>query len=325
MERFMQSASVCEVSAKQTVAGRREIRVILHEIHADETQFQENGISWNEEYVLANLGSVTGMSIVAEFLSSDRDVPYGHGATGLRTKDGENLPLFEDATMVGHFDRAYIDDVELDGKTRRVLIAEGTLDEMRYPNFVRWLREQMQDGTVKGSVEIVGRAENENRIIYSDGWKPQGRVPMVYDYSGYAILSVRPADETAVVMELNNKNSEEGGKSMDEMKDAIREVLSEYNSKWEEYYARVQAKEAEITQLQADIAQLRADYEKETAARALAEQGLTEANAEKEALSAKLAEAEDRVAKMEINSAIDIFGMAEDVSRGGTDEDVNIF
>ena len=71
--------------------------------------------------------------------STDKNafVPYGHGMTEIRVQD--NLPLFEDATMVGHFDRAYIDDVEIDGVTKRVLIAEGTLDEMRYPKFVAWL------------------------------------------------------------------------------------------------------------------------------------------------------------------------------------------
>ena len=106
--------------------------------------------------------------------------------------------------MVGHFDKAYVDDVEIGGVTKRCLVAEGTLDEMRYPKFVAWLRENMADSVVKGSVEIVGKPEHDGYIIYSGGWKEEGRVPQYYDYSGYAILSVKPADEAAIVMELNS-------------------------------------------------------------------------------------------------------------------------
>jgi len=197
----------------------------------------------------------------------------------------------------------------------RVLIAEGTLDEMRYPKFVAWLREHMEKGVVKGSVEIVGKAEHDGRIIYSGGWKEQGRVPQIYDYSGYAILSVTPADEAAIVMELNNKMGQKEDSDMDErMKNDLMAVISgamtETNAKWDQYWAQVNAKEAEISQLQADIkakeaeiAQLRADYEKENAARILAEEGLTEANSAKEAAEASLAEANAKIAQLEGESA----------------------
>ena len=302
-------APIFEISSESKIAGRRPIKVILHEIFPDDTQWQENGISWNEEYVKLNLHSVVGMSLTVEFLTEDRSVPYGHGMTEIRLED--NLPLFEDATMVGHFDKAYIDDVEIDGEVKRVLIAEGTLDEMRYPKFVAWLREHMAERTVKGSVEIVGKAEHDGHIVYSGGWKEQGRVPQFYDYSGYAILSVKPADEAAIVMELNNKKSDKEDSDMDEkMKNDLMAVISgamsETNSKWDQYWAQVNAKEAEITQLQADIkakeaeiAQLRADFEKENAARILAEEGLTEANNAKEAAEASLSEANAKIARLE--------------------------
>ena len=306
-------APIFEISSESKIAGRRPIKVILHEIFPDDTTWQSNGISWNETYVLNNLHSVSGMSIVVEFLTDERDIPYAHGLTEIRSTD--NLPLFEDATMVGHFDRAYVDDVEIEGVTKRVLIAEGTLDEMRYPKFVAWLREHMESGVVKGSVEIVGKAEHDGHIIYSGGWKEQGRVPQIYDYSGYAILSVTPADEAAIVMELNNKKGQKEDSDMDEkMKNDLMAVISgamtETNAKWDQYWAQVNAKEAEISQLQADIkakeaeiAQLRADYEKENAARILAEEGLTEANSAKEAAEASLAEANAKIAQLEGESA----------------------
>lgn len=207
-------APVYEISSKCEIAGRRPIKVVLHEIFQNETEFQENGISWREEFVLTNINSVAGMSIVVEFLTEDRESPYGHGMTDIREED--SLPLFEDATMVGHFDRAYVDSVQIDGKVKRVLIAEGTLDEMRYPKFVGWLREHMAESVVKGSVEIVGKPEHSGRILYAGGWKEKGRVPQVYDYSGYAILGVKPADEAAVVMELNQKGRDKEDQKMEE-------------------------------------------------------------------------------------------------------------
>ena len=308
------SSTIYEISSENRIAGRRPIKVVLHEIFPDNTRWQENGISWKEEYVRANLHSVIGMSIVAAFLTEDRDVPYDHGMTEVREED--RLPLFEDATMVGHFDKAYIGDVEIEGVTKRCLIAEGTLDEMRYPKFVAWLREHMAESTVKGSVEIVGKPEHDGYIIYSDGWKDEGRVPQDYDYSGYAILSVKPADEAAIVMELNNKKTDKEDETMDEktkneLMAAVASAVSEVNSKWEEYWAKVDALQADISQLKADIAQkeadikqLQADYDKENAAKEAAELGLTEANAAKEAAEASLNEANAKIAEMENVAAV---------------------
>ena len=301
-------APIYEISSENKIAGRRPIKVVLHEIFPDNTRWQENGISWKEEYVQANLHSVVGMSIVAEFLTEDRDVPYNHGMTDVREED--KLPLFEDATMVGHFDKAYVDDVEIGGVTKRCLVAEGTLDEMRYPKFVAWLRENMADSVVKGSVEIVGKPEHDGYIIYSGGWKEEGRVPQYYDYSGYAILSVKPADEAAIVMELNNKKLDKEDGTMDE-KTKNELMAAEVNSKWEEYWAKVDTLLAEISQLKADIAQkeadikqLQADYDKEAAAKEAAEAGLTEANAAKEAAEASLVEANAKITEMQNAAAV---------------------
>ncbi len=300
-------APIYEISSENKIAGRRPIKVVLHEIFPDNTRWQENGISWKEEYVQANLHSVVGMSIVAEFLTEDRDVPYNHGMTDVREED--KLPLFEDATMVGHFDKAYVDDVEIGGVTKRCLVAEGTLDEMRYPKFVAWLRENMADSVVKGSVEIVGKPEHDGYIIYSGGWKEEGRVPQYYDYSGYAILSVKPADEAAIVMELNNKKLDKEDGTMDEktkneLMAAVTGAVSEVNSKWEEYWAKVDTLLAEISQLKADIAQkeadikqLQADYDKEAAAKEAAEASLVEANA-------KITEMQNAAAVAELNAAL---------------------
>ncbi len=296
-----------EIASKQSVSGRRHFKTVLHEIYPDESHYNTNGISWNEEYTTNNIDTVIGMSVVAEFLTEDRDIPYGHGLTGVKG----NMPLFEDATVVGHFDKACVTDIEIDGEFKKVLVAEGTLDEMRYPKFVEWLTKHMAESQVKGSVEIVGKQENKGEIVYSNGWVEKGRVPQIYDYSGYAILSVTPADESAVVMELNNKNTKEskGEIRMDEamkveIQSAVASVLAETNSKWEQYYAQLQAKNAEIAQLEADkaaveaeIEQLRADYEAAMAKQSLAEAGLAEANE-------KLGEMEKVNKQNELNAAL---------------------
>jgi len=319
-ERSKMKFPIFEIASKSTVAGRRHIKVVLHEIFPNDQSWQENGISWNEEYVRNNIESVKGMSLTVEFLTGDRDVPYGHGMTGARN----NMPLFEDATMVGFFDKAYVDDVQIDGQTHRVLIAEGWLDEMRYPKFVDWLTQHMADGTVKGSVEIAGKPENEGQIIYSGGWKEQGRVPQIYDYSGYAILGIKPADETAIVMELNNKKNAKEDDSMDfeemlnKTKAAVSNAMVEANNRWDEYWAQLSAKDAKIAELEAEIkdkeaqiahveeekAQLRADFDAKEA-------GLTEANAKVEELNAKIAEMEakntelaNEQLKAELNAAL---------------------
>ena len=262
---------IFELSNERQITGRRKIRVILHEIFASRDQWQENGLSWDETYVEQNLESVENMSLCVEFLTEERRLPYGHGLTEIK----DNMPLLEDATVVGHCTKAYIDDVEIDGVSKRVLVAEGYIDEMRYPKFVSWLKERLETGTVKGSVEIVGRPENENRIIYDGGWKEKGRVPQIYDYSGYAILGIKPADDTAVIMELNNKvnNKEEPvmdekqiGQFVEQLKTSVTQTITELNNKNEEYegqitalQAQLSAKDTEITELNEKLESARAD------------------------------------------------------------------
>ena len=144
---------IFELSNERQITGRRKIKIVLHEIFPSHDVWQENGISWDEEYTAQNIESVTNMSICVEFLSEERRLPYGHGLTDIK----DNMPYMEDATVVGHCEKGYITDIEIDGETKRVLVGEGYIDEMRYPKFVACLAEKLKKGSVKGSVEIVGR------------------------------------------------------------------------------------------------------------------------------------------------------------------------
>lgn len=308
---------IFELSNERQISGRRKIKIILHEIFPSHDRWQENGISWDEEYTAQNIESVTNMSICVEFLSEERRLPYGHGLTDIK----DNMPYMEDATVVGHCEKGHIADVEIDGETKRVLVGEGYIDEMRYPKFVAWLADKLANGSVKGSVEIVGRPENENRIIYDGGWKEKGRVPQFYDYSGYAILGIRPADDSAIVVELNNKlehNKEETpmdekvmGQFVELVKTSVTQTITELNNKSEQYDGQISELNSQLAAKDKEIAELN---EKLTAAQAdvaakdqTIEAQTTELNALKET-NATL-EKEKKIA--ELNSALSEFSAEE--------------
>ena len=184
------------VELSKPIMGRRKIKMVLHEIYSDRTHWNRNGITYLEQYTRDNADSVKGMPLCAEFLDDDKDVPYGHGLTG----HIKNMPVFEDSVQVGSFEDWSIEDVEIDGEMRRCLCATGYINESRYPNFVKWLEKQLESGSpVYGSVEFSGTKDNDGEIIYEDGWKEQGRVPMIYDYIGHSLISIAPADDAALV------------------------------------------------------------------------------------------------------------------------------
>ena len=189
-----------ELSSK-AVNGRRGIRFIALEIPEDEDGMNENGITWVEEYVRNNMNSAVGMSITADLI--DREMPTDHGYTG-NTADG--LPTFS-ADIVGHTDSATIEYVMVEGRKILAFICAGYIDEMRYPKFVAWLQRQLAEGSpIKGSIEIAAKTRGQP-IAYDGGYKPKGRRPMHFDFTGYSIITVRPSDPAALIMELNSTKS----------------------------------------------------------------------------------------------------------------------
>ena len=244
--------------------GRRPVKIVLHEIYPDNTHWNENGITYLEKYTRDNADTVKGMPLCAQFLDEEKEIPYGHGMTG-RIK---NMPVFEDSIQVGSFDDWSIEDIESNGRVKRCLCATGYLNEARYPKFVKWVIDKMNDGeTVCGSVEFVGTLENDGEIIYDGGWKREGRIPMIYDYSGYCILSIRPSDEAAVLLELNSSNinftKKEDSVMNEELKSAISEIKTEVvntiiaeNDKTVEVNATIAEKDAKIAELKQEIEKL---------------------------------------------------------------------
>lgn len=230
-----------ELSKKDSKNGRRHFKVVLHEVYPDScvdekngvaSEYNENGISWIREYCENALPTLKGKSIRCEFLDEERTYLNGHGET--ETKDG--LPIFENAVMIGTFEKGYITDIETDDGIKTVCIGEGTIDGLCYHNFCEKIEKDIEDGNAPyGSVEILKTGDNPS-IIYKYGYKEYGRIPMVFEYSGYALLGVRPADKTAKILELNqsNVNKEDFTMGENEIKTIVSQVISEMNSSAEE-------------------------------------------------------------------------------------------
>lgn len=235
---------ILELSSKDDKDGRRQVKVILHEIYKDKSQHNKNGITWLEEYCKNNIDSVKGISITCEFVNDERTEILGHGETGI--EDG--VPVLENATMIGVLERGYIDDIKVDGETKKALIGEGYIDAMGYKNFVDVLEEKIKaNETIFGSVEIIGLKENGNRIKHLNGYQEIGRIPTEYRYSGFAVLGVMPSDETARLIEINNRK---GIDTMEKL-EKIFEKFEEKFYKTDEYKQELEKKQKENEDLKA--------------------------------------------------------------------------
>lgn len=204
-----------ELSARMNKNGRRKFTMVLHEIYPDDcidetteqgTIYNKNGITWIREYCEKASNTIQDMSLRAEFLDDERTEICGHGETGV--EDG--LPIFENADILGHFTKGYIDTIiDDDGTDHIVMLGEGYIDEMCHKNYVKKLEEDIANNNPPfGSVEIYRTPDNES-IIYKYGYKSEGRIPTEYVYSGFALLGVTPADDQAKIVELNKHNKED--------------------------------------------------------------------------------------------------------------------
>lgn len=293
---------ILEISQATNPNGRRKVKFVLHEIYPDRNQWNRNGITYLEQYTRDNADSVKGMPLCAEFLDGDKDIPYGHGLTG----HIKNMPVFEDSVQVGVFEDWSIEDIEIDGEIHRCLCATGYINEGRYPKFVKWIEDQIEDGeTLRGSVEFVGTKDNDGEIIYDGGWKEQGRVPMIYDYSGYCILSVKPSDPSAILLELNQfKNNLEDAEMNEELNKALSgfktDIINAFkDTRNVETNEQVSALESKVAELNSKVTELNTTIEEKDKEIEELNKKCEEANAES---AKKEEEAKSKVE--ELNSAI---------------------
>lgn len=253
-----------EIFSKKDENGRRNFKLILCEIFPDScvdevnevgTMFNKNGITWLREYCEKALPSIEGMSLRCEFIDDERTEIFGHGDTGVI----DDSPTFENAVVIGTFKRGYIDEIETEKGKISALIGEGEIDAQCYHNFVTKLDEDIANGIYpNGSVEIM-RAKGQEGIVYKYGYKENGRIPSEFIFSGYALLGIEPADDSAKLIELNeDKHKEDKTMDKSDIKAIVAEVVAEMNSskaEKEAMQAECDAKVAEANQAVETITQ----------------------------------------------------------------------
>lgn len=318
--------AIFELSNKKYKNGRRPFTAILYELQPPEsvvddvgTKFNKNGITFLEEYSAQQLESIKDMSVTVEFLDEERTMISGHGETGI--EDG--FPVFDNATTVGHFTKGYIDDVEINGETKRCVLGKGFLDEMRYKPFIESLETEINNGnSVDGSIEIYRSEGNEN-IVYKKGWIPQGRIPTEFIHSGWAMV-LNPADVNSTLLELNSKNKNKEELEMDEktMRDVIVNAINETNSKNDELNATIAELNSTIESKDAEIVELNATVEQVQKALEDLKKEHETYWAERDALEKELGALKAKARIGELNSAIE--GFSEDEKKYAESE-INSF
>jgi prefoldin subunit 5 len=259
------------------------------------------------------------MSVTVEFLDEERTMISGHGETGI--EDG--FPVFDNATTVGHFTKGYIDNVEINGETKRCVLGKGFLDEMRYKPFIESLETEINNGnSVDGSIEIYRSEGNEN-IVYKKGWIPQGRIPTEFIHSGWAMV-LNPADVNSTLLELNSKNKNKEELEMDEktMRDVIVTAIHESNSKNDELNATIAELNSTIESKDAEIVELNATVEQVQKALDDLKKEHETYWAERDALEKELGALKAKARIGELNSAIE--GFSEDEKKYAESE-INSF
>ncbi len=250
---------ILEISKQTSKGGRVPIKIALLKIHEDDKETNKNGLHWKEDYVLNAIDSVKLMPICASFCDETKSTPLDHGLTGEEIdNDGVREPLFENSETVGCFESANIEDINVNGNDIRALVANGFLYNQRYPNFVKWVRQNKALGNVDSSIEIMGLETNDNKIIYEESEpKDEFRTPKEFVFSGTSILSVSPADDNAIVLEVAQKQENKEDKTLDEkeLKELIQSTISETNSKNEELLAKITELNSTINEKDSVIAE----------------------------------------------------------------------
>lgn len=193
------------------VAGRVKIRMSALKINENNSTYNSNGITWLEEYVLANKDSIIGAPYVVSWLTTKEDgIPSNHGR---QSYDEEGNVQF-DGDAVGSIQDADIEEVEIDGVMTKVLMTSGFIYKQRNSNFYEWLKEETKSGVIFGSVEINGKGKAKaieylDGATNEDGSLKMGRVPTVFDFSALAILYLtEPSDKNSIIFEINSKEGE---------------------------------------------------------------------------------------------------------------------
>ncbi len=344
---YIGKIELCEMP-NEKLAARAKIKMTALKISRHDTDNNDNGINWFKQYIQDNIKSFIGAAYKVAFLDADKTYPSGHGDM---ERDEDGNVIFPNSDTVGSIQDAYIDTIEIDGEMVDVVTTEGYLYIQSYPNFYRWLKEEVNSNTVFGSIEINGKGDNKN-IIYEgknkaeDGSPYVGRKPMIFDFTALAILSdfVPPADQYSRVIELNQKesiNSETN--SINDGSNTVKDILTNNNKEENkmdekvilELNEKIESKTTEINELKTQNNALSEKNVELNETIVSANKSLEESKAQVDSLTAELnsckeelealkAEKESKELeekKVEVNS----YYKNELVKNGFSEEEINSF
>ena len=329
--------NILEISKRAAKGGRVPIKIALLKIHEDINEVNRNGLHWDETFVTNAMESAISMPICAEFVDEDKSVPLGHGLTGtIVDENGISEPVFENSETVGVIESVAIETINNGESDIKALVGNGVLFNHRYPALVKWVRENYATNTVDTSIEIMGKPENQNKIIYLEEQPTEEyRTPSDFLFSGTAILSLSPADENAVVLEVaqkkeqNKEDTEQMEFNMDEIKLVIQNTISECNNKDTELNSKitelnsvVAQKDSELAEKDEKIVELNATIEQVKKALADLEIEREAYWAERDALQKELGELKAKARLGELNAAIKDFSEDE---RKFAESEINSF
>ena len=327
--------NILEVSKRASKGGRVPIKIALLKIHEEATETNKNGLHWDETFVTNAMESAIMMPICAEFADETKSVPLGHGLTETITdENGVNEPISGNSETVGVIESVAIETITNDESEMKVLVGNGFLYNQRYPLFVKWVRQNYATSSVDTSIEIMGLPENNNKIIYlEEEPTDEFRTPKDFLFSGTAILSLSPADDNAIVLEVAQKNNKEDKKimefDMNEVKAVIQSTITELNSKETEFNNKVAElnqsiaeKDATISEQNEKIVELNATIEQVQKALDDLKKEHETYWAERDALEKELGALKAKARIGELNSAIE--GFSEDEKKFAESE-INAF
>lgn len=245
--------SIQDQTDEDVKAGRVKITMSAYEIHetGNYSQHNKRGLHWEEKYTINNMQSAIGAPFVVRFIDNERSIISDHGRMENDTEDG--AIVFPDSDTVGHIEKVWITEREIDGKVRKILMVSGVIYDQRYHELVKYLRDALSSGgKVKGSVEICGKGKSP-QIVYEHGIGSHDadgniiipRTPVQYDITALAILSdyIPPADDGSEVIEINslktdniqtnspNKNHMQDKKEDNQMEENNNSSIMELNNK----------------------------------------------------------------------------------------------
>ena len=304
---------ILELSSRSSKGGRRKIKMVLLTIH-NKGEKNLNGISWKEEYVLNNMESIKGIPICASFVDTEKkEVPLNHGYTEtVEIGNGKSEPLFNNSECCGVIEDAKIENIEIDGEIKRVLVGYGVLFYQRYKNFCDYIKRSVALSDIKSSIEIVGK--DGGVIVYDGGYNEDIRYPQIFDFSATAILgcNIKEADENCYVLEVAQKKEQEEN-NMDEktMRDVIVNAINETNSKNDELTNKISELNTAIKEKDTKITELNSELENKKTSNEDKDAKIEELNSKITELEAKLGECKKAEQNAKLDKELEAFSEAE--------------